>query len=734
MQFKLTAARAGSVGRWLGLSPTAQAPLLLSGHALVDNDEWRLRDFAFRLGRTAMSGEFARVGIEKKPLVQARLDVENFDVDELTGMLAPAAPKPVAVPTSSGATLDLPILPKGIDLSDADFAVTVKRVDMQPAAATDMSFSGRIREGHMDPSPFAATYAGTPFSGAVAFDLRGEVPEASLWLASGPVDIGQLLRKLKIVEDLDARVESLRVQLTGRGSRLGEILEKSAVEADLEDGAFTLRDPNRHPLVAVRVKQGVVSAEPGRAVRLNLDGLIDQTPVTIGISSGTLLDFLKTTSYVPFALTAQAAGAKLNLDGKVSLPITQRSGELKLHVAGEKLDTLNQLARTQLPPWGPWSFGGRFVASASGYEVPDLEVRVGASRLNGNGSYKTGDVRPRIDVQLSAPTVQLDDFKFGTWSPIEKKAPRDEKPMTVEQMRAKAKQAAAEGQKLLSREVLLKQDAFLDVDVGQVLSGADLLGNGKLHAQIEEGRLTFGPAEVTVPGGSARLTASYYPTDTDVEVKAQIRVERFDYGILARRIKPDTDLQGLFSLYVDFDSRTPSLDGIMQHANGRIDFALWPHNMRSGIFDLWAVNLFVALVPAVDGASESKINCAVGRFDLRNGKLTQDAILMDTSRMRVSGTGRVDFDTETLAFRLAPRAKIPQFFSLATPIGVTGTLTNYKIGVAPGGVMDTFARLLTSIFVVPIQKLTEQSPPRDGADVCTNATRAVGVRESVNSQ
>ena len=67
----------------------------------------------------------------------------------------------------------------------------------------------------------AANYAGTPFSGAVAFDLRGEVPLASLWLAAGPVDIGQLLRKLKIVEDLDARVESLRVQLTGRGSRLG---------------------------------------------------------------------------------------------------------------------------------------------------------------------------------------------------------------------------------------------------------------------------------------------------------------------------------------------------------------------------------------------------------------------------------------------------------------------------------------------------------------------------------
>ena len=145
--------------------------------------------------------------------------------------------------------------------------------------------------------------------------------------------------------------------------------------------------------------------------------------------------------------------------------------------------------------------------------------------------------------------------------------------------------------------------------------------------------------------------------------------------------------------------------------------------MRSGIFDLWAVNVFVALVPAVDPAAESRVNCAIGRFDLRNGKLTHDAILIDTSRMRVAGEGRVDFDNETLAFKLAPRAKTAQFFSLATPIAVNGTLTDFKVGVAPGGIAETTVRFLTSVFVVPLQKLTEGEVPRDGADICTNAMR-----------
>jgi hypothetical protein len=121
------------------------------------------------------------------------------------------------------------------------------------------------------------------------------------------------------------------------------------------------------------------------------------------------------------------------------------------------------------------------------------------------------------------------------------------------------------------------------------------------------------------------------------------------------------------------------------------------------------------------------VNCAVGRFDLRNGLLTHDALLIDTSRMRVAGEGRVDFTTETMAFKLAPRAKTAQFFSLSTPIQVTGKLTDFKIGVAPGGVAETTVRFLTSLFVVPLQKLTEGQVPRDGADVCTNALRDVQV-------
>jgi uncharacterized protein involved in outer membrane biogenesis len=720
LQFRLAATRAGDVAEWLGLARAANVAVAIEGHVRVESDEWRLSPFTFRLGRTAMSAELARVGIGTKPLVQATLAVDNVDTQELEGLLPPPDPK---APKKS--IIDLPILPKGIDLFDADVDVKVRRIDVQPVPVSAISFNGHIRDGHMFPSPFGATVAGVTFSGAIGVDLRSDVPEVSVWVAAEKVNVGALLKQLKLVQAMDAGVELLRAEMVMRGSRVGEMLGRSSVIVEMEAGQLTLRDPNQTLQLPIQVANGIVRVSPGKPLAADLDGTIDVTPVAIRLSGAELPDLLKTGSRVPFGLTFEAASTRLELNGKVKLPVTQGEFDLDLTVKGERFDTLDRLLRVQLPHWGPWGAGGRFRVSKSGYQVDDLALHVGQSTLNGRGSLVTAGVRPRIDMELTAPRVQLDDFKLDGWSLVEKKEKKSEKPLSMEEMRAKAREAAAQGQKLLSREVLRQLDATLNIDVGEVLSGHDRLGSGALHAQLADGKFVLDPAEVNTAGGSAHMTFTYEPTETDVAVQATIRTERFDYGILARRIKPDTDLQGLLSLHMEINSRAPTLDALMQHADGRIDFAVWPKNFKSGIFDLWAVNLLAALVPAVDPAKESVVNCAIARFDLRDGTLTQDKILMDTSRMRVSGQGMVNFNTEALAFRLVPTAKSPQFFSLATPVGVTGTITDFKIGVSGSDVAETFARLFTSVIVVPIESLFGRKLPRDGADVCANATREV---------
>ena len=467
----------------------------------------------------------------------------------------------------------------------------VKRVALKAADVTDASFSGRIREGRMTPSPFAANIAGVPFSGAVALDLRGQVPEASLWVAANDVDVGRLLRDFKIVQDLDARVESLRVQLIGRGSRLGEMLEKSALEVNL-DGGLTMRDAKGKPLIEVALKTGVASSLPEKPVSLTLDGAIDETPVAIRVSSGTLIDFLRVKDYVPFALSAEAAGAQLDLKGRVTLPITSRSGELRLLVKGERLDSMNKLARVELPPWGPWSFGGSFRAPA--------RLR-GARSAGAHGQQQPG--RPRhaqCHRRASAPgRIAHRTARAARRLPVRRLvAVREEGEETGQAHERGGDACESQGRRGTGAEAAEPRDAAARRRLSGRRGGAGPL-RSRPARQRQAARATGERQARVRPGNGERagrldanLQLSYEPTDRDVVVALQLRVDRFDYGILARRIKPDTDLQGLFSLNVDLDGRAPTLDAVMAHANGHIDFAVWPKNMRSGIFDLWAVNSF----------------------------------------------------------------------------------------------------------------------------------------------
>jgi uncharacterized protein involved in outer membrane biogenesis len=717
--FEFSAPRAGELARWFGFKPGAEAPAALSGKASVRASDWRIRDLLFRLGRTTLTADVARTVAEGKPLVKVRLGAEQIDVKELEALI-PKSEKKSAVPERP--VLDIPLLPQGIDLTDADIDVRVKRFAGPPVDVRDLSFDGRIREGYMYPSPFAVNVDDTGFSGAVQLDLRSAEPTAGVWLYAADFDVGKLLRKLGVLGNLDATFSEFGINLVARSSRLGDMLARSELLGSIGGGRIVLRDPNTQAEARVTLDKGELRADPGKELKLTLKGALDDVPISIALDTARAYQLADPGFPLPFKLNAEAADAGITLSGSIARPVGSEI-ELELDARGNRFDSLNKLARASLPPWGPWSASGKFRMSPRGYEVNELRLQVGESVLHGRGRLDTGSGRPRIDVALTAPVVQLDDFKFGDWSPVEKKPDEKADTPTAADIRNKAAAASERAQKLLSPELLRRQDAALKVDVKQVLSGKDKLGSGKLEARLESGRADIGPLEVDVPGGAAKLWLGYEPTDEDVKVDLHLDVDKFDYGVLARRIKAGSDLHGVFSLKMDVDSRARYLSEILRHGSGRIDFAVWPQNMQAGIFDLWAVNVLVALVPAVDPGKGSKVNCAVGRFDLNDGKLVHRAIILDTGRMRVTGTGKANFNDEVFELRMSPQAKTAQFLSLATPIQVSGSFNNFKVGVSAGDIIGTVGRLLTSIFWVPLQKLAGKKLPADGADVCNPVFR-----------
>jgi uncharacterized protein involved in outer membrane biogenesis len=229
------------------------------------------------------------------------------------------------------------------------------------------------------------------------------------------------------------------------------------------------------------------------------------------------------------------------------------------------------------------------------------------------------------------------------------------------------------------------------------------------------------PLRIDIPGGSVEITAGVEVTDGETNAEIGVQIDRLDYGVLARRIDPRSDMKGWLYLDVDLASRAKNPADLIKSASGHFDFGVAPQKLEAGVFDLWAASLVTAVLPILTHGKKSKINCLAARFDMQNGIMKPEIILVDTTKVRVKGRGKIDFRDRKIHIRLVPHPKKPQFFNLATPLEINGPFSDFNVNIKTGDILGTAFRFITSAITVPFQWLIYNKLPADGLEACAQA-------------
>ncbi len=713
-QLRVEGERLSRLEPWLGALPVVDASYALRARVERTPELVRATLEEVRFGETSLTGDLGVRQQKGERLAWADLHVGSIDLSKL--LKEPpeqpdAAPPPPPDPEAEAEiALDVPILPGGIRFADADLSLGFDRLKLARTELTDFRFRGSIRDGYLNRSPFAFQAAGAAFEGAVSMDLRKAPHQASFEFGARDLDVGGMLERLGIAEGLQASASLVEIRAKGRGSTLIGLLDASELVARIQDARWTLTDAASGAELPLLLDRAELRAGGDQAIQLVAAGSVEGKPLGLEIRTPRISFFHDPPDRLPLELRAEAAGATLEFESSVELPIREQDLDANLRVSGDRLDRLASLLHYELPPIGPYRLDARVQVTPEAYLLSDLDVRVAHSQLRGQASLRTGGVRPRIDVDLASDQIQLDDF-----------AARSEAPAPEEVPETQAPEAPEEPVEPLSPEGLLSFDGRLAVDVEHVLSGKDELGNGELLVTLEDGRLRVDPLDIDLPGGEFLLRAEYAYSGSDVSARIRALTERLDYGILARRIDPETEMGGSLTLDLDIEGRAPSGEDLLPHASGRLDFMAFPENIEADVIDLWATGLLRALLPRLDSGPRSVVNCVVARFDLLDGIMTERALLLDTTGMVVRGAASVDFKERQLEAVFGPESKKPALFSLQTPVAVTGSFQDPRIGVAPEDVLLTFVRFLNSVVVAPIQRIFGGSLPADGVATCQAA-------------
>lgn len=463
---------------------------------------------------------------------------------------------------------------------------------------------------------------------------------------------------------------------------------------------------------------------------MNLTGSVNSEPISLELVEDGLLA-QDTGEPFQVQLKAGLADARLSVDGKM----TRRSQNkkaflLRAVLSGHRMDSLNRLLGFNLPPFGPYRIEGTLENRVDAIHLRNLVVHIGETSLTGeivlSGNRNENGTLAfplRFETRLNADAIQLDDFQLGDWSPLKQL----EKTASAADLgdaptgSKTAADAATRLRDLLSSELGALIEGSLHIEVAKVLSGQDKLGDGRLSATLANGRYSLEDLRLEIPGGGVRIQGALQPAADHLEAQLAMQVEQLDYGILLRRLSQASNVKGKMNFNLDLRSTAGNPSQMKEHLSGHLGIGVVPEDLSADAIDLWVVNILTTVIPALLKGSPSQVNCMAAKFTFDDGIVHPDVFLLDTSKMRVQGKGGINLKTDVIDFHMKPMPKSAHFFSLATPISITGTITDPHIEVSAGSVLTTFFRAATSLVVVPFQWLFTQSMKPDGKEACSKA-------------
>jgi len=703
LDFKFSGDRIGELDSWLGVSEDAALPFLLAGRLQAAEGQRELRLGDSMIGQTRFGGAFVWSSFDEDQPFDIGLHATTLDLAELQLLFEPVTELNTESDTLG---IDLPIVPTQVRFHDADIQLTVDRLLRETLDLKDIQATFSFRDGTLDRSPFSFTYDESTFAGEIVLDMREEIPSFGLSLTGAAEELGGFLEQEEIFDESHVTASRLDLQLTAAGKSLRRIIRSADVTGQLVDVRWRLTLPESGEIVEIRLDRVELSGPSAQPIVLTASGLFDQEPIGLRLElrlpeePGSPAD-----TTLPFGLEIDIAGAKLELEGEFLLPLARHEIDMDMIVTGESLATLSSLLDKELPAIGPYRLEGQLFLGNGEYRLQDFDLALGESGLQGEIRYQRVNDRPTFTAELTSSLIRTIDIL----------PPRTETDSSDEESPEPPQKTK------LTLSHLNGFDAAIDLHVQVIETVEGNLENLTLDVDLESGRFDLLTTRPQPEGGDAKLDAKIRPWGEGVEAEVVAHWNRQPYGLFADLLGPGT-AKGSWSLGLDLQSRGSTLPELLSNLNGYIGITDYPVDFDATIFDLWGGGLLQSLLPMFRLGSESRVNCNVGWFQVEEGVMKPDTLIVDSSRSRVFGKGTIDLPADQIKLRLKPRPKHRNLINLATPVDIRGSLADPNVRISKGGTALTFFRI--SLWVYTVWRDIVRTPlPTDGSDVCVDPPR-----------
>ena len=370
-----------------------------------------------------------------------------------------------------------------------------------------------------------------------------------------------------------------------------------------------------------------------------------------------------------------AAGAtRAHARGRLLDPLRLRDFDLQLALAGKDMADLYPLIGVVTPPTPAYALDGRLGRTGDVWHYDDFKGHLGSSDIAGSASIDHSRDRPKLTANVVSRHMDIADLGGFLGIPPGRAAKG-----TAAAPSAEA-HAPPTGKLLPDTEYNLAKLRTMDADVRlkveHLNATAVPLDDMDGHLFLDAGVVRLDPLNFGVAGGNVRTNIRMDAREKVAATNAHIQARGLDLSKLIPSARFGKTTIGRVGGDMSLQGSGNSVADILGSSNGNAGIGMGQGAVSKLLMKLSGLDITGAAKVLLTGDEQIPIRCGMGDFVVRDGVMTTQNLVVDTSDNTIFGHGYVSLKDESLAFQMTSRSKRFSLVSLRGPILVTGTLRN----------------------------------------------------------
>ena len=430
---------------------------------------------------------------------------------------------------------------------------------------------------------------------------------------------------------------------------------------------------------------GAVSAN----INLTAQGRFKDLPLIASGTGGTVLALNDATTPYPLNVDIQLGLTKLHAVGTVTSLLHFNAVDLNIALKGSSLDQLYPLIGIPFPRTPAYSTQGRLLHNARQWRYEKFTGQIGKSNLIGNIQVDRDGKRPYLRGDLTFQLLNLADLAspIGMSNKNKGKAPlpKSTKPA---QPAAQTLPATTANKRDVLPELPFRTERWGSADADVKIQAKRIqraralpIQNLAVHVNMKNSVLTLSPLKLGIAGGTLAGSITLNGQHDPIHAQVKVHARKMLLNQLFPTIKLTKTSIGQVNGEFDLNGDGNAVGQMLATSNGKVTLIVEGGEISKLMLETIGLHLWEILELKITGDKVIKLNCAVADFNVKQGVMQTQNIVLDTEITTIIGRGEINLAQETLNLDLQPHTKVFSPLALRSPIYIRGKFAKPEVSL-----------------------------------------------------